>query len=99
MNEKVIVMRNIAEGNRIYGEMKKAMLSLQPNIGSMVSMNYALSKLMANYKLALQKLDIDVDDYFADMVKWWQWQLEHDQQSEQLDFDGFAYTVERLSEE
>ena len=97
-NGKKVVMRNIAEGERIYGEMKQAMLSVEPNIGSLVSMNYALSKLMANYKLAMQKLDIDVDDYLKDMTAWWVHQLEHGEMDDQLDFDAFAYTVERLTE-
>ena len=35
-------MRHIAEGDRIYKEMKKAMLSVQPTIGCAVAMNYAL---------------------------------------------------------
>ena len=91
-------MRNIAEGDRIYQEMKQSMLSVEPTIGSLVSMNYALSKLMANYKLAMQKLDIEVDDYFADMTKWWVSQLEHGEEDDQLDFDAFAYTVERMAE-
>lgn len=98
MIKKSVVMRNIAEGDRIYGEMKKSMLSVEPNIGSLVSMNYALSKLMANYKLAMQKLDIDVDDYLMEMTAWWEHQLEHGESDDQLDFDAFAYTVERLSE-
>lgn len=92
-------MRNIAEGDRIYEEMKKSMLSVKPTIGSMVSMNYALSKLLANYKLAMKKLDIDVGLYFNDMTKWWEHQLEHGGADDQMDFDAFAYTVERLTEE
>ena len=97
-NEKRMVMRNIAEGDRIYGEMKSSMLSVQPTIGSMVSMNYALSKLLANYKLAMQKLDIDVGSYFNDMVTWWEIKLKAEETDDQLDFDAFAYTVERLNE-
>ena len=92
-----MVMRNIAEGDRIYGEMKSSMLSVEPTIGSLVSMNYALSKLLANYKLAMQKLDIDVDAYLADMTKWWENQLECGEAEDQDDFDAFAYTVERLT--
>lgn len=46
---KQVVMHDIAEGDRIYQRMKQAMLSVTPDIGSTVSMNYALSKLMANY--------------------------------------------------
>ena len=37
MIKKSVVMRNIAEGDRIYEEMKKSMLSVEPNIGSLVS--------------------------------------------------------------
>ncbi|SHK51916.1 hypothetical protein [Xylanibacter ruminicola] len=96
--KKNVVMRNIAEGNRIYQEMKKSMLSVEPTIGSLVSMNYALSKLLANYKLAMQKLDIDVDAYLADMTKWWENQLECGEADDQEDFDAFAYTVDRLAE-
>jgi hypothetical protein len=97
MNQKK-TMRNIAEGDRIYRQMKAAMLSVEPTIGGLVSMNYALSKLIANYKLAAKKIDISVDDYIGDMVKWWEHQLEHGEADDQLEFDGFAYTVERLTE-
>ena len=96
--KKKVVMRNIAEGDRIYREMKKSMLSVEPTIGSLVSMNYALSKLLANYKLAMQKLDIDVGAYIVDMTKWWEHQLEHGEAEDQDDFDAFAYTVDRLAE-
>ena len=91
-------MRNIAEGDRIYEEMKESMVSIEPTIGSLVSMNYALSKLLANYKLAMQKLDIDVGSYINDMVTWWEIKLKAEETDDQLDFDAFAYTVERLSE-
>ena len=69
MTKRKILIRNIAEGDRIYDEMKKAMLSVSPTIGSLVSMNYALSKLMANYKLAMAKININVDDYIVDNIK------------------------------
>ena len=91
-------MRHIAEGDRIYREMKQAMLSVRPTIGCAVAMNYALSKLIANYKLAMQKLDIDIDTFMHDMVRFWEQQLERGDDDDQLDFDAFAYTVERLTE-
>ena len=91
-------MRHIAEGDRIYREMKQAMLSVRPTIGCAVAMNYALSKLIANYKLAMQKLDIDIDTFMREMVRFWEQQLEHGDDDDQLDFDAFAYTVERLTE-
>ena len=65
---KQVVMHDIAEGDRIYQQMKQAMLSVEPNIGSTVSMNYALSKLMANYKLMMKLLDIEVESYIGDMM-------------------------------
>ena len=64
-------MRHIAEGDRIYREMKQSMLSVRPTIGCAVAMNYALSKLIANYKLAMQKLDIDIDTFMREMVRFW----------------------------
>lgn len=91
-------MRHIAEGDRIYKEMKKAMLSVRPTIGSAVSMNYALSKLIANYKLAMLKLDIDIDKFMGEMVAFWEQQLDGSDDDDQLDFDAFAYTVDRLTE-
>lgn len=91
-------MRHIAEGDRIYKEMKKAMLSVQPTIGCAVAMNYALSKLIANYKLAMQKLDIDIDTFMGEMVSFWEQQLDGSDDDDQLDFDAFAYTVDRLTE-
>ena len=98
MTKRITLMRNIAEGDRIYEEMKSAMLSLNPNIGSLVSMNYALSKLIANYKLALAKIDISVEDYIDSMIKTWEHKLEHEEADDQLEFDAFVLTVERLAE-
>lgn len=95
---KQVVMYDIAEGDRIYQQMKQAMLSVKPNIGSTVSMNYALSKLIANYQLMMKILDIDVNDYIGNMVAFWEHQLQHNLNDEQLDFDGFAYMVERNME-
>jgi len=94
-NCKQVVMHDIAEGDRIYQRMKQAMLSVEPNIGSTVSMNYALSKLMANYKLMMKLLDIEVESYIGDMMAFWEYQLQHNLNDEQLDFDGFAYMVDR----
>ena len=91
---KQVVMHDIAEGDRIY----QAMLSVEPNIGSTVSMNYALSKLMANYKLMMKLLDIEVESYIGDMMDFWEYQLQHNLNDEQLDFDGFAYMVDRNME-
>ena len=89
---KQVVMHDIAEGDRIYQQMKQAML------GSTVSMNYALSKLMANYKLMMKLLDIEVESYIGDMMAFWEYQLQHNLNDEQLDFDGFAYMVDRNME-
>lgn len=91
-------VRHIAEGDRIYREMKQAMLSVSPTIGCAVAMNYALSKLIANYKLAMQKLDVDIDTFMREMVRFWEQKLERGDDDDQLDFDAFAYTVERLTE-
>ena len=91
MKERKILIRNIAEGDRIYDEMKKAMLSVSPTIGSLVSMNY-------NYKLAMAKIDINVEDYIGSMIKTWEQQLENGEADDQLEFDAFALTVERLAE-
>ena len=74
---KQVVMHDIAEGDRIYQRMKQAMLSVTPDIGSTVSMNYALSKLMANYKLMMKLLDIEVESYIGDMMAFWEYQLQH----------------------
>ena len=98
VKERKILIRNIADGDRIYDEMKKSMLSVSPTIGSLVSMNYALSKLMANYKLAMAKIDINVEDYIGSMIKTWEHQLENGEADDQLEFDAFALTVERLAE-
>ena len=89
---KQVVMHDIAEGDRIYQRMKQAMLSVEPNIGSTVSMNYALNKLM------MKLLDIDVESYIGDMMAFWEYQLQHNLNDEQLDFDGFAYMVDRKME-
>lgn len=95
---KQVVMHDIAEGDRIYQQMKTAMLSVEPTIGSTVSMNYALSRLMANYKLMMKLLDIEVGAYIDNMVEFWEHQLQHGLKDEQLDFDGFAYMVDRNTE-
>ena len=81
-------IRSISEGNRIYQQMEKVMLSVDPSISGTVAMNYALSKLIANYKLAMIQLDIDVDDYMKEMVDWWVYRLIQDD-GETKQFDAF----------
>ena len=53
---------------------------------------------MANYKLAMAKIDINVEDYIGSMIKTWEQQLENGEADDQLEFDAFALTVERLAE-
>ena len=89
---------NLSEGERIYQLMEEALLSADKSISGTVAMNYALSKLIANYKLAMQDLDIEVTDYLGSMVDFWEYQLQHNLNDEQLDFDGFAYMVDRNME-
>ena len=90
-------IRTISEGQRIYRQMEKAMLSVDPSISGTVAMNYALSKLIANYKLAMLQLDIDVDDYMTEMVGWWAHRLLHDDATETRPFDEFvAATQENI---
>ena len=86
-------IRTICEGQRIYRQMEKAMLSVDPSISGTVAMNYALSKLIANYKLAMLQLDIDVDDYLEEMVGWWAHRLLHDDGEETRQFDAFVETT------
>ena len=61
--------RNVQEGKRIYKLMEKAMLSADATIGGTVAMNFALSKLIANYKRAMRNLNIDVSDYLEAMTE------------------------------
>ena len=74
------------------------MLSVEPDVSGTVAMNYALSKLIANYKLAMIQLDIDVDDYMKEMVDWWVYRLIHDDANETRPFDEFIekFTNENL---
>ena len=87
-------IRTISEGQRIYRQMEKAMLSVDPSISGTVAMNYALSKLIANYKLAMIQLDIDVEDYMKEMVDWWVYRLIQDDGNETRKFDEF---IEKFS--
>ena len=90
-------IRTISEGQRIYRQMEKAMLSVDPSISGTVAMNYALSKLIANYKMAMLQLDIDVDDYMKNMVEWWEYRLLHNDATETRQFDAFvAATQENI---
>ncbi len=82
-------IRSISDGNRIYQQMEKVMLSVDPSISGTVAMNYAISKLIANYKLAMIQLDIDVDDYMKEMVDWWVYRLIQDDGVETRPFDEF----------
>ena len=50
------------------------------------------------YKLMMKVLDIEVDSYIGDMMAFWEYQLQHNLNDEQLDFDGFAYMVDRNME-
>ena len=86
-------LRTICEGQRIYRQMEKALLSADPSINGTVSMNYAISKLIANYKLAMLHLDIDVDDYMKSMVEWWEYRLLHEDAAEKIPFDEFVATT------
>ena len=56
-------------------------------------MNYAISKLIANYKLAMLHLDIDVDDYMKSMVEWWEYRLLHEDAAETISFSEFVATT------
>lgn len=91
--EQMRANRNISEGERIYQMMATAMLSADKTIGGTVAMNYALSKLIANYHLAMQILEIDVRDYIEDMVKWWEPQLENDAELDQASFDALMISI------
>ena len=86
-------LRTICEGQRIYRQMEKALLSADPSISGTVSMNYAISKLIANYKLAMLHLDIDVDDYMKSMLEWWEYRLLHEDAAEKIPFDEFVATT------
>jgi hypothetical protein len=84
---------NLSEGERIYTLMEDAMLSADKSISGTVAMNYALSKLIANYKLAMRDLDIEVDDYIDSMVDFWEYQLEHDEAYDRCLFNAFTEEV------
>ena len=84
---------NISEGERIYRQMEEAMLLADKSIRGTVAMNYALSKLIANYKLAMQDLDIEVKDYLGSMVDFWEYQLQHGESYDRCLFDAFTEDV------
>ena len=42
--------------------------------------------------------DVNVEDYIGSMIKTWEHQLENGEADDQLEFDAFALTVERLAE-
>ena len=86
-------IQTIREGKRIYRQMEKALLSADPSISGAVAMNYALSKLIANYKLAMRKLDIDTDDYMKEMTDWWEYSLQHGNSFEKRQFDIYIETI------
>jgi hypothetical protein len=91
-NQQAKAQWNMNEGERIYTLMEDAMLSADKSISGTVAMNYALSKMIANYKLAMRDLDIEVDDYIDTMVDFWEYQLDHDEAYDRCLFD--AYTEE-----
>ena len=87
------VDRNIIEGDRIYRLLADALLSADVSVGGTVAMNYALAKVIANYKLAMRKLDIDVETYLKDMTNWWECKLKAEESDDQDLFDDFAMNV------
>ena len=87
------VDRNIIEGDRIYRLLADALLSADVSVGGTVAMNYALAKVIANYKLAMRKLDIDVETYLKDMTNWWECKLKAEESDDQDRFDDFAMNV------
>ena len=84
---------NLSKGERIYRQMEEAMLSADKSISGTVAMNYALSKLIANYKLAMQDLDIEVKDYLGSMVDFWEYQLQNGEQYDRCLFNAFTEEV------
>ena len=83
----------ICEGERIYNEMAAAMLSAPKDISGTVAMNYALSKIIANYRLAMLNLDIDVADYLKNMAAWWERRLHYEEAEDHVEFYEFAMKV------
>ena len=92
-NQTTRVNWNLSEGERIYRQMEEALLSADKSISGTVAMNYALSKLIANYKLAMQDLDIEVTDYLGSVVDFWEYQLQHGESYERCLFDAFTEEV------
>ena len=92
-NQVARVDWNLSEGERIYRQMEGAMLSADKSISGTVAMNYALSKLIANYKLAMQDLDIEVKDYLDNMVDFWEYQLQNGEQYDRCLFNAFTEEV------
>lgn len=83
----------ICEGERIYNEMAAAMLSAPKDISGTVAMNYALSKIIANFRLAMLNLDIDVNEYLKDMATWWEHRLHYEEAEDHVGFYEFAMKV------
>ena len=91
------VDRDIIEGDRIYRMMADAMLSADTTIGGTVAMNYALAKVIANYKLSMRELGVDVESYLKDMTNWWECKLKAEESDDQDRFDNFAMRVNEMT--
>lgn len=87
------VKRNVEEGERIYKQMKEAMLSADTTIGGTVAMNYALGKMIACYKRAMRSLDIEVDDYLESMSELCDFYMPSEDRESMYDFRVFTEKV------
>ena len=87
------VDRNIIEGDRIYRLLGGGGGGGGGGVGGTVAMNYALAGGGGGAKLAMRKLDIDVETYLKDMTNWWECKLKAEESDDQDRFDDFAMNV------
>ena len=85
------IVHGIEECVRIYNEMSDAALSAEPTIGGAIAILQAVSKVIAHYKRAMQKLGIDVDQNLHDCVALWEKRMDDGKDMmEQENFDRLA---------
>lgn len=82
------------EGERIYRGMRDVLLTAHPSIVGVVAMNYAISKLMAIYKLVLKEMDMDGEESLDSMIDWWTRAEEYDHYEELMPFGDLMDAIE-----
>lgn len=88
------ILHGIDECMRLYAWMRDAALSAEPTVSGGIAIMQALSKIIAHYKRAMQKIGIDVNRNLHDCVALWETRLDDGKDAnEQEKYNKFADAI------